>query len=335
MRPSRRSTATTVAGLVAITIASSTCNPFALAPIENRIDFPARLDAFALLAEPPGQLRPAAGVVEFSLATPLFTDHAHKQRLMRLPVGTTLQRRGDGLPTFPDGTVLAKTFFYPRDARVDAEAPGNRQLVETRLLVKAEGGWSAATYRWTEAQDAALLLERGAVVPITWVDASGTPRSLRYEVPSRDDCGACHREGSRLVPLGPALRNLDHVVRRDSASVRQLRYLEARGVLSSGTAGATRAMPAWDDPEAPLEARARAYLEVNCAHCHREGGWASATGLRLAWELPHRATRIDERRAEIERRLTSRNRGERMPRLGTTIPHDEGIALLRAFLRER
>ena len=48
----------------------------------------------------------------FELSTSLFTDYAEKQRLIKLPANTKLIGISDGLPEFPDETVLAKTFYY-------------------------------------------------------------------------------------------------------------------------------------------------------------------------------------------------------------------------------
>src|SRR3546814_16466309 len=46
-------------------------------------------------------------------------------------------------------------------------------------------------------------------------------------------------------------------------------------------------MPRWDDPASgSLEQRARAYLDVNCAHCHNPQGSASNSGLFLRWTDP-------------------------------------------------
>ena len=47
---------------------------------------------------------------EYDLNTRLFSDYAHKQRLIALPEGTSMAYDGDGLPIFPDNTVIAKTF---------------------------------------------------------------------------------------------------------------------------------------------------------------------------------------------------------------------------------
>jgi hypothetical protein len=37
----------------------------------------------------------------------------------------------------------------------------------------------------------------------------------------------------------------------------------------------------WLDPQQPLAARARAYLDINCGHCHSATGPANTTGLLL------------------------------------------------------
>ena len=60
-------------------------------------------------------LTPAEGFIKYELATPLFTDYAEKERLIKIPAGSSLGIAGDGLPTFPNGTILVKTFFYWND----------------------------------------------------------------------------------------------------------------------------------------------------------------------------------------------------------------------------
>lgn len=62
-------------------------------------------------------LTPSPYAFEYNLNTPLYTDYALKQRLIALPLGTSMTANGDGLPDFPDNTVIAKTFYYNVDDR--------------------------------------------------------------------------------------------------------------------------------------------------------------------------------------------------------------------------
>ena len=58
--------------------------------------------------------------------------------------------KSDGVFELPVGTVIAKTFAYPRDARDPSQG---RRLIETRILKHEPDGWVGL----------ALRLERGAV----------------------------------------------------------------------------------------------------------------------------------------------------------------------------
>ena len=60
-------------------------------------------------------LAPSSQFHTYNIASTLFTDYAEKLRLIKIPTGTKLQTNGDGLLQFPDGTVIAKTFYYYND----------------------------------------------------------------------------------------------------------------------------------------------------------------------------------------------------------------------------
>ena len=96
----------------------------------------------------------------------------------------------------------------------------------------------------------------------------------------------------------------------------------------------------------PLEDRARAYLDANCAHCHGEGG--SAAGTDLFWDREHTATRLlalcrsttpisgsdrvivpgHPEQSEFLERMQSGDPFVRMPRGPTHVPDGAGIAVL-------
>ena len=53
-------------------------------------------------------------VTPYDLNTPLFTDYAQKLRTIYLPPGTSAEYEDTEAFNFPVGTVISKTFFYPR-----------------------------------------------------------------------------------------------------------------------------------------------------------------------------------------------------------------------------
>ena len=87
------------------------------------------------------------------------------------------------------------------------------------------------------------------------------------------------------VPLGPKARNLNRDIEYKEQTINQLALWTESGFLT-GTPelSSIDAVPDYLDKNAPLDKRARAWLDVNCAHCHQPGGGASNSGLDLRWE---------------------------------------------------
>lgn len=226
--------------------------------------WPPSLADTGCFADLPG-LVPAKGVLSYQVNTPLWSDGALKDRALSLPPGGRAGVTENGPWAFPDGTVLIKTFT--------ADLPGGPRRLETRFLVRDGAGWRGATYRWRPDGTGADLLAGAATEDL------GSGRSWYY--PSRGDCTACHTPASGQV-LGLTTRQLnrDGDLFRDGTPGNQVDDLAARGYLDPPPAGPASTLPAFPAPgdgAAPLEARARAYLDANCAHCHRPGGVASAT----------------------------------------------------------
>src|SRR5258707_10137256 len=61
-----------------------------------------------------GNLALNDGVVPYDLNTPLFSDYAHKLRTIWMPRGRSAKYSADGGFEFPVGTIITKTFYYPR-----------------------------------------------------------------------------------------------------------------------------------------------------------------------------------------------------------------------------
>ncbi|MDR6808893.1 putative repeat protein (TIGR03806 family) [Dyadobacter sp. BE34] len=294
--------------------------------IENNVSFKGKLSEYALFKGNMPELLPADGVVPIQIGSSLFTDYAEKQRLLKIPDGQKMVIQGDGLPSFPDGTLLAKTFYYSKSGK------GTRLIVETRLLLYSGGKWNAATYRWNEAQTDAELLVEGATVPVYFEDRYGKYRHLEYKIPAQNDCGTCHRSGNELVPLGPQMRNLNIAINVGGENVNQLAYLMQRGVLAQADITGIASLPDYKDSSLALAPRARAYLEMNCAHCHREAGSAAGTSLDLSFNTPFEKTGMGYNKENMVIRMSTM--GEyHMPKIGTTTPDEEGVRLIRDYIK--
>ena len=281
--------------------------------------------------------QPNDRVVPYQLNMPLFSDYAEKYRFIYLPPGEQAKAEGDGLLDLPVGSALIKSFGY--------EIEGKPRLLETRVLLHRADGWLALPYVWNEAQTEARLKVAGARIPVSFTDPSGQQRSISYGVPNKNQCKECHALSGAVTPIGPKARNLTHGG--------QLEELARLGVIDAVPA-VDYAVPVWGESSAPLNARARGYLDVNCAHCHNINGSASNSGLFLTYEetTPVRLG-INKRPVAAGRgsgthdfdiapgepdesimiyRLNSLEPGISMPEVGRTTVHAEGVALLREWI---
>lgn len=113
----------------------------------------------------------------------------------------------------------------------------------------------------------------------------------------------------------------------------QLLNFQKNGVVKLASADLQTALPDWQNSSHALAQRARAYLDVNCAHCHSSTGLAQNTRLFLDYSLPFAETRIHARRNDILHRMQSANQNIRMPKLGTTIADSAGVVLIKAYIQ--
>ena len=296
-------------------------------PIPMTETFQSSLSTYGIFQGDPRDLIPASDVHELELSSSLFVNYAKKQRLVRLPAGTQMIANGSGTPTFPEGSTLVKTFYYYNDA---TNVSQGTQLIETRLLIKREGQWNVASYVWNDAQTDATLELNGADTNVSWTDATGQARSIRYHVPDEEECVSCHQSNQRVVPLGPTLRNMNLDVTRDGQSVNQLEHLRSLGLLSNVDVGAIATIVNYEDTGSSLADRGRAYLEMNCAHCHNPAGWRKPAeeGFDFRYSTRLDRTGIRSERGEL---LEAIQDGE-MPYLGTTTQDREGINLMTRYL---
>lgn len=308
-------------------------------------------DAVILAAENPPALssfgffqggpdRPAPALMPYSLRTPLFSDYAEKQRFLYLPPGRTYTLGADGGLHFPVGSVLIKSFGY-------ADAAGKLRIIETRLLLHRADGWVALPYVWrADGSDADLKLG-GTRQQVAFTKPDGSRMAISYAVPNKNQCKQCHASKDAVVPVGPVWHNMQFANKAD----------QARFAAKGEPAPSRQPIePKWDEPASgSVEARALAYLRVNCAHCHKPTGSASNSG--LFYDDPGRgaaALGIGKRpvaagrgsgghafvidpghpeRSILIYRMRSTDPGIAMPEVGRATAHDEGIALLSAWIK--
>jgi uncharacterized repeat protein (TIGR03806 family) len=295
--------------------------------IDNEISFNTKLSFYKLFKGSISALEPNDNVETLQLASTLFTDYAEKQRLIKLPKGKQVILNGEGLPIFPDGTIIAKTFYY---ANVVGKG---RQIIETRLLILDKSKWNVATFRWNAKQNEAFLVTKGATVPINFTRQNGEVMKISYHIPTREECGSCHRLNETILPIGPKIRNLNIEIEKDGKNINQLVYLMKRGLFKKTAIDSLTGLPNYHDLSLPLAQRARAYMDINCAHCHQPGGFAGHTTLNLDYRTDLDHTGIKFNKSNILVRTAEM--GEyHMPKMGTTIIDKDGIALIKKYISE-
>lgn len=306
------------------------------------------LSAYGFFTGELKKLQPADRVYYYELNSPLFSDYAFKKRFIYIPPGTTMTYHPSDVFTFPEGTVIIKNFYYPSDFRKPDE---NIRILETRLLILENGNWKALPYIWNEEQTEAYLDISGKNLDVSWVHSDGTVRNVNYSIPNMNQCKGCHLRGDRIFPIGPVARQLN----RNVSGSNQLAQFAAGGLLKNLPAmSQVPYLHPYEDEGAPLDARARAWLEVNCAHCHRPDGPAKTSGLHLSADVtrpfevgigkpPVAAGRGSgglqfdivpghPEKSILFYRITSTDPGIMMPELGKKLVHEEGVALIRAWI---
>jgi len=321
------------------------------APVRSFVEepFPQKLSEWHLFSSLNGALQPNQGVLPYDLITPLFSDYAAKHRFVWMPPGTSAKYRDDGVFDFPVGAVLAKSFAFPADG-------SKERLIETRLLVHAKNGWVGLPYVWNENQTDARLDLVADPVPVSYADTSGQKHAFTYFIPNANECKQCHENARVMLPIGPKARNLNKdYVYADGVSNQLVRWTQAGYLQGSPQPQAAPKAAKWDEPQSgTLEDRARAYLDNNCAHCHQPGAGAGYTGfdLRLTsaglsslglCKSPNSAGRIGNlvydlvpgkpEESILVARMESVRPKEMMPQIGRSVVHQEGLALIREWVR--
>jgi uncharacterized repeat protein (TIGR03806 family) len=285
----------------------------------------AKLSDYAIFKGNTADLIPNSDYKLYELSSQLFSDYSEKQRLIKIPDGTKLTAIDNGLVDFPEGTIIVKTFYYHNDKR---DATKGKKIIETRLLLKTNGIWNVGTYVWNDAQTDASLIKSGLNKTVNWIDKTGTGKVISYHIPNTVECGSCHNAYKIMMPIGPKIRNLNFNVIRNGASLNQLTYLYNAGVLNGVNPASFENVPNYKDTTVSLEKRARAYLDINCAHCHSDKGFAAVQTPRFGYEHSLQNSKITEIKPRIKRKLENGH----MPKIGTVVIDEEGVSLIKKFI---
>lgn len=292
-------------------------------------------------------LEPAYKVLPYDLNSALFTDYALKKRFVWMPEGVKATYSADGeVLNFPTGTILIKNFYY------ENVLPDNvTKIIETRLMIKRADKWVFATYVWNDEQTEAFLDMNGSTKNITWTQ-DGEETSVAYKIPSGNDCTTCHINSLVYTPIGPKPQNLFKDFTYATGVKNQLAKWKEEGYLDS-YAQNTVATVDWRGTSKSLDLRARSYLDINCAHCHRPGGGCDDMPINFAFTAianpvnlgicvePHDFVSgteeyiIEAQNGEnslIFTKMSSRKQEMMMPPIGRTNPHSEATELIRNWI---
>ena len=309
-------------------------------------NFPTKLSETGLFADLKNDV-PAAGVIPYEINAEPWADGTTAKRYVALPGGaqlTTYQKSDvqvgliKGEFQFPTDGVLVKTIYLET---VEGQ-PVSKRRVETQVLHYDFDTWKAYNFIWNDEQTDAFLApdvssERAFLIKEK-DQSEGRQRQQTWHHASRTECILCHTTRAASIHgfRYPQLKNLS-----------SLTSLE---IFAEPPPEKIAAYPAVDDQTKSLNDRARAYLHINCAHCHRRGGGGSAA-FDVQYEIPFDKTRLvtrptqgtfnlpgahivtpgDPYRSVLYYRMAKLGHG-RMPQFGSQLVDEKGLVLIHDWI---
>jgi putative heme-binding domain-containing protein len=329
-------------------------------------DFPTKLSQTGLFASVKDHA-PAPGVVPFTIAARQWQDGATTEHWVAFP-GTsaaTLYPHGKPIP----GNVDWHGFrmHFPKDAvllrTISLDTTAGPRRVETQLLHFDGVDWHGYTFAWRDDQSDADLVPADGAEKLLSVRDSVSPAGKRehvWQFPSRTQCLACHSAWSEYA----LAFNAEQLNRPDADGGNQLVALSEAGLIRRAgddgkpqspfddkSAAKERKLCDPNDTSRPLEERARAYLHINCGHCHRDGG-GGAVEMYLHAGIPIRGMKVldvrpargdfgvpdariikagDPAASTLLFRMAKFGR-DRMPHAGSEWPDEDGLHLITEWI---
>lgn len=319
-------------------------------------NFPHQLSRTGLFTDIPS-LTPAPGVIPYQIAAEPWQDGLVATRWAALPGLESSDLHNDPNATFknplayPEQSIFVKTISLPGPS---PDQPGRR--IETQVLHIHEGFSRGYSYRWTDDQtDAELVDAAGEEIPLRWTDpVEGKEHSIRHRLHSRAECARCHNQWTSFV-IGFTPAQLDRQVSLAGKSASQLDLLRHWKLFTPQAIDQTtaRLVDPYDSSAGTLDQRARSYLDVNCAGCHRMSGGGS-TNIELIVQHPLDKTKLisqpplqgslglyhgeivapgDPYRSVLFYRLAKTGTGH-MPHIGTRDVDPNGLTLIHDWIKQ-
>ena len=362
---------------------TSNVNWGVLENINSVADIPEKLSTYNLFTNINNPTEnPNGDAMPYDLTTALFTDYATKYRFIFTPPGTQIRYDNQEVLNFPIGTILVKTFSMPKE---DTSKRGfsNEDMIETRLLVNTKNnGWLALPYAWNDEQTEAVFSPAGQSSQRT-LTHKGESFTFDYQIPAIADCRKCHQltskidgfDSSDFTPIGPKARLLNRDNLIDGEHINQLQHLIDQQKLIDAPSDLSSIVttPSFNDSTdisaktpTELEALAKGYLDINCAHCHRESknsdgetilqGQAGYSGLVLEYWRSYEDNKVAHGECKTPVAYTAGGTGlafdlqpgnasqsiipyrmslqtaKQMPEVGRDLIHSEGSALINAWI---
>ena len=302
------------------------------------------------------ELIPTEKIVPYDLITPLFSDYAFKARFVYVPEGKSAEYDTSQVLQLPVGSCLIKNFYYPEDFN---KPEGKRRIMETRLLVHRDKEWDALDYIWNDEQTEAVLESAGDIKKVSWTHYDGSKKEVDYIIPNKNQCKSCHWNNEKgIQPIGPKVRNLNRNLQYATVNENQLTHWVNIGYLKNAPAPelCPKVADYKDAKNYTVDQRSRAYLAMNCAHCHNPQGPAYTSGLYLNVDnknpenLGICKTPVAAGKATgnlffdimpgkpdssiLVYRMLSDDPGIRMPEVGRSLLHKEGVQLIEQWVTE-
>lgn len=315
----------------------------------------AKLSDYKFFIGPIKDQKPALGVLIYEPASSLFTDYAHKKRFIWMPKGTKATYEADSeILNLPVGAALIKNFYYEN---VQNTIPiGSTRIIETRIMIRKSTGWIFAEYVWNTEQTEAYLDMAGSNTTVEWKDENQNIRVAdSYRIPSDQQCMTCHKKNEKPIPIGIKPQNLNFNYSYTTGQENQLTKWIDAGYLENNLPATITSTVNYMDESQPLELKIRSYIDINCAHCHQTNSHCDYRPMRFAFnetaDLANMGVCVDTEdmadfppalskivnpgnfnRSMLHYRLNTDNESYRMPLLGRSEIHTEGVALIEEWI---